>query len=148
MTIKELLKKYKRKYPGVPYEIYGATMIVSKKGQYWHSYNDAPAIIFLDGEEENWYKNGKRHREDDKPAVIHSNGKIWYKNGKRHRENDKPAFIWSNGEKEYWYHGEEYVLFEKNKKQINKLTPKKSSKQKQREDLLKEFTKELLNTQR
>ena len=30
-----------------------------------------------------WYKNDKRHREDDQPAVIWADGtKYWYKNGK------------------------------------------------------------------
>src|ERR1700758_1767170 len=36
--------------------------------------------------------NGQRHRENDQPAVIYSNGaQEWWYNGQRHRENDKPA---------------------------------------------------------
>ena len=55
---------------------------------------------------------------------------------------------WANGEKEYWYNGKEYDLIppEIQKKRIEKLTPKKSSKQKRREDLLKEFVCEVLST--
>ena len=60
---------------------------------------------------EEWYRNGKRHREDG-PAWIRylPDGSVaydtWYQNGKRHRE-DGPAFIryYPNGfgESEEWY---------------------------------------------
>ena len=40
-------------------------------GQY-HSYNDEPAIEYLDGSAKLWYKNGLIHRID-KPAIIHRN---------------------------------------------------------------------------
>ena len=34
-----------------------------------------------DGSQE-WYKNGNRHRDNDKPAIILNNGtQYWYKNG-------------------------------------------------------------------
>ena len=76
--------------------------------KYWykngklHRGNDKPAIEFPDGSK-SWYKNGKRHRENDKPAIEYLSGtKVWYINGKRHRENDKPAIEWSNGRKEWW----------------------------------------------
>ena len=46
--------------------------------------------------------------------------------------------------KEYWYEGKQYNFGPK--KQIEKLTPKKTKKQKQREDLLKEFVVEVLET--
>jgi hypothetical protein len=50
-----------------------------------------------------WYKNGKRHRDNDLPAVIETNGiQIWYKNGKKHREHDLPAEIYPNGD-QFWY---------------------------------------------
>ena len=150
MTIEELLEKYKKKYPGVPYEVPSKTdvKIVSKKNGKEHSYGDAPSIVYTD-EAKHWHKKGKRHRENDKPAIIIPNGiKKWYKEGELHRENDKPAIIWANGEKEYWYNGKEYDLIppEIQKKRIEKLTPKKSSKQKRREDLLKEFVCEVLST--
>ena len=50
--------------------------------------------------EEHWHKDGKLHREGDKPADIwyRKDGSIrhelWYKDGKLHREADKPAVIW------------------------------------------------------
>ena len=143
MTVEQLLEKYKKKYPNVPYEIGSYGKIISEKNGKLHSYGDAPAIAIVWPDEKQWYRNGKLHRENDKPAVINSNGKKWWYEGELHRENDKPAIIWSNGEKEYWYHGKEYSLPEQDKKQINKLTTKKSSKQKQREDLLKEFVNEI-----
>ena len=68
MTIEELLKKYKRKYPGVPYER-TSIRIKSKKNGKLHSYGDAPAIVYDDGSEL-WYKEGKVHRENDLPAYI------------------------------------------------------------------------------
>ena len=128
MTVEELLEKYKRKYPNVPYERtknYFPNYIFSKKNGKFHSYNDAPSIVLLDGKEE-WHYEDKLHRENDKPAVIHP-----------------------NGIKTYFYHGKMYnILYnsEKRKNQINKLTAKKTSKQKQREDLLKEFVSEVLST--
>ena len=153
MTLEELLKKYKKKYPGVPYEIYSLyNAIVSEKNGKLHSYIDAPAGVNLNKNgkivSEEWYYEDKLHRENDKPAVVYSDGKkFWYYNGRTHRENGKPAVIFPNGRKEYWYHGEEYDPTdtpEKNKKQIEKITAKKSSKQKEREKLLKEFVKEIV----
>lgn len=49
---------------------------------------------------ENWYKNGKKHREDG-PASIAFESKYWYRDGLLHRE-DGPAIDNSNGEK-CWY---------------------------------------------
>ena len=167
MTIEELLEKYKKKYPGVPYERMYTTYIFSVKNEELHSYGDAPAIVYKD-EEKRWYKEGKVHRENDKPAVISDGTKEWWYKDKRHRENDKPAVIYSDGAKQWWYegkahrengkpavifpngrkeyylNGKQYVPSEESIKQINKLTTKKSSKQKQREDLLKEFVNEML----
>ena len=152
MTIEELLEKYKKKYPGVPYER-TSIRIKSKKNGKLHSYGDAPAIVYDDGSEL-WYKEGKKHRENDLPAYIQigeieKKRKEWWYNGKVHRENDKPAVVYDDGTKEYWYNGKEYDLTdtpEQNKNQINKITTKKSSKQKRREDLLKEFVVEMLST--
>ena len=48
---------------------------------------------------EEWYKDGKYHRENDQPAriVYHENGSKryegWYKDDEPHRENDQPAYI-------------------------------------------------------
>ena len=50
-----------------------------------------------------WYINGKRHRDDDKPAIVnHDGSQSWYQNGKPHREGDLPAAIFADGNK-YWY---------------------------------------------
>lgn len=46
------------------------------------------------------YKNKKNqlHNENDLPAVIWANNsKFWYKNGKRHRGGDNPAIIFFDG---------------------------------------------------
>jgi hypothetical protein len=49
--------------------------------------------------------NGKSHRIDDKPAVIHVDGiQIWYQNGKWHRDNDKSAIIYTDGEQHWCQH--------------------------------------------
>jgi hypothetical protein len=53
-----------------------------------------------------WYREGLRHREGDKPAVISANrNRFWYWKGLRHRGGDKPAVIWINGDREYWHNG-------------------------------------------
>ena len=106
MTVEKLLEKYKRKYPGVPYKI-NLYSIISQKNNKLHSYGDAPAEVGVD-EGKSWYKEGKLHRENDKPAVIYDEAKQWYYHGKLHRENDKPAIISLEGEKSYYYHGKEY----------------------------------------
>jgi len=61
-----------------------------------HNY-DGPAVINTDGFQE-WYKEGKRHREGDQPAIIWPCGtREWYKEGKWHREGDQPAIIKAGG---------------------------------------------------
>jgi hypothetical protein len=62
--------------------------------------DDGPAILFPDGEMY-YYKDDKKHR-DDGPAIIRADGrKAYYKNGKIHRD-DGPAVIYPNGTKEYY----------------------------------------------
>ena len=64
---------------------------------------DGPAIECANGTKE-WYLNGKRHREDG-PAIEYSDGaKYWYLNGELHRE-DGPAVEYSNGTKEWYQNG-------------------------------------------
>lgn len=60
-----------------------------------HSFNDKPAAVYEDGTQY-WYKNDKRHRDGDKPAVITSDMQAWFKDGLRHRD-DGPAEIWEGG---------------------------------------------------
>lgn len=68
-----------------------------------HSFDDRPAIVYESSGAQYWYKNGKLHRDRDKPAVIDREGaQYWYKNGKFHREGDKPAIVYSDG-KQLWF---------------------------------------------
>jgi len=98
-------------------------------GQF-HSYNDEPAIEYVDGSKE-WYKHGKFHRDngyatinkyktkkyyrdgllhrDGGPAIkMESGTQYWYKNGLLHRE-DGAASCYGSGDdinnhmSEYWY---------------------------------------------
>jgi hypothetical protein len=85
-------------------EIYG-------RKEWWvngkkHRDDDLPAIEFSNGSKY-WYVNGKRHRGDDKPAVESKDDdvKIWYVNDKLHRDNNMPAVEFSNGYKEWWVNG-------------------------------------------
>ncbi len=52
-----------------------------------------------------WYKNGRLHREGDKPSYENDNLgiSIWYKQGKRHRDNDKPAYVDKEDGTKGWY---------------------------------------------
>ena len=68
-----------------------------------------------------WYKNGKRHRENDLPAIEYANGtKHWYLNGKIHRETG-PAIEQSDGTKEWWLNNKRFWE-EEWKKLIKKKT--------------------------
>jgi hypothetical protein len=61
---------------------------------------DGPAITFSTGTEY-WFLNGLRHRTDG-PAVVFADGtECWFINGLRHR-TDGPAIIYSDGS-EYWF---------------------------------------------
>ncbi len=67
-----------------------------------HRDDDKPAFVDHIGNQ-CWYKNGKLHRDDDKPAIVYWDGdQFWYKNGKLHREGDKPASVYQNGDLR-WY---------------------------------------------
>jgi hypothetical protein len=78
--------------------------------KYWyklgklHRDNDLPAIIHSDGSSE-WFQNGLLHREQDLSARITKEFQVWYKNGLRHRDNDLPASI-SAGIQEWWKNGQ------------------------------------------
>ena len=64
-----------------------------------------------------WYdRDGRRHRDDDLPAVIWSGSdfpvcttffgcKSWYQHGKCHREGNLPALVFSNGDQMWYTHG-------------------------------------------
>jgi hypothetical protein len=87
---------------------------ITSSHEYWIRYDSninhrecGPDVIFADGSKY-WFKDGKQHRDGDKPAVILANGsKWWYKDGKLHRDGDEPAVICADGSKEYWVNGVE-----------------------------------------
>ena len=75
-----------------------------KNGKF-HREEDKPAVIYYRGEKQ-WYKNGRLHRDGDEPAVIYYNGsKQWYKNDELHRDGDKPAVIRPDGKKAWYKNG-------------------------------------------
>ena len=82
---------------------------VDKKGRTYcngllHSWNDEPAVnrAGMKG----WFKDGKPHRDGDKPAFECTNGtKAWHKDCKPHRDGDKPAVEWVHGAKEWYKNG-------------------------------------------
>lgn len=70
-----------------------------------HRDDDLPAIEHSDGTKE-WFFKGERHRGGGKPAIVRADGtKIYYKHNKHHRSGDLPAFEWANGTKEWWVDG-------------------------------------------
>ena len=40
--------------------------------------------------------------------IYDHGGKEWYQYGKKHRDNDQPAIIFANGIKWYYHDGERY----------------------------------------
>jgi hypothetical protein len=76
----------------------------------FHSNGDFPAIETEDGYKV-WFRDGKRHRDNDLPAVeyVYNNCifREWYKDGLRHRDNDLPALEYGDGGccKEWWVNG-------------------------------------------
>ena len=85
---------------------------------------DGPAVVYSDGTEK-WFKEGKLHREDG-PAVVYPGGtKLWYKYDKIHRE-DGPAIIYSDGNTSFYLNGNMYTQeeFEKKTKVVKELSVK------------------------
>ncbi len=83
------------------------------KGQY-HRDDDLPAIIHSNGTNE-WWFNGVRHRENNMPAIMDKYGRTkYYYQGRLHRTNG-PAVIFNNGQEEYWINGEKV----RNKKEFS-----------------------------
>jgi hypothetical protein len=57
-----------------------------------------------------WFKDGKLHRDGDRPAVICANGnRYWYKDGKLHRDGDRPAAMYADGSQFYYKNGMYYT---------------------------------------
>ena len=69
-----------------------------------HRDNDKPAAVYANGDM-SWYQHGQLHRDNDQPAVVYGSGEQkWYLNGKLHRSSGKPAII-TNDRREYWENG-------------------------------------------
>jgi hypothetical protein len=86
-------------------------VIIDGRGtEFWHNNNnqfhredDKPAVVFTNGTQY-WYKNDKRHRENG-PAIIYYNGdEHWYLNGELHCESG-PAIMRNDGSQEWWING-------------------------------------------
>ncbi len=69
--------------------------------------NDMPSVVVYDNTRNivgmRFYRYGKLHRDDNKPAYIHrdSYGSVmckWYQHANLHRENDEPAWVESNND--------------------------------------------------
>ena len=72
-----------------------------------HRDNDRPAIENQGSR--HWFQNGQLHRDNDLPAFeCATGGRSWFKNGERHRDNDLPAETWGNGCKVWWRHGQRH----------------------------------------
>ena len=75
----------------------------------FHSFRDLPAIV-EDQDKQQWYQNGKRHRDNDQPAVIwYAEGtraiEEWWRHGRRHRDNDQPFVVFSDeAQRQWWNH--------------------------------------------
>ena len=87
------------------------TKEIRQKYNAWYRYgklhrdNDLPAIIHTNGSKE-WYQNGLSHR-NNLPAVEYASGeKEWYKHDYLHSFNDQPAIIHANGDKRWYKHGQ------------------------------------------
>jgi hypothetical protein len=85
--------------------------IISKEWWYHgkrHRENDQPAIVCEDesfSTLKEWWVNDIRHRDNDNPALTYGNNHLeWWVNDKRHRDNDKPAFVNEN-HLEWWVNG-------------------------------------------
>ena len=106
MTLKEFnhkLEQLNQQFTGVKdnYNGYKEWFVNGKR----HLDDDLPAIEWINGGKD-WYVNGKLHREGDRPAVEWFNGdKYWYKNGDLHREGGLPAIEGANGYKAWWLNG-------------------------------------------
>jgi hypothetical protein len=85
-----------------------------------HREDDLPAVILENGTKE-WWKDGRLCRDNDKPSVILADGtRRWYKNGVLHRDGDKPAVIYAGGNRQWWKNGKQLEQPEHTKKKKEK----------------------------
>ena len=76
-------------------------------GRSRHEFSRKSGVIRIrTGYATEWYANSMLHREEDLPAIEHSNGdREWFYEGLRHRENDLPAIVDVNGAREWYLRG-------------------------------------------
>ncbi len=75
-----------------------------------HREDDKPAVTLVDGTRE-WWFHGNLHRDGDKPArIMHDGSEEWWQLGKRHRDGDKPAVVLANGQEERWLYGRKITV--------------------------------------
>lgn len=81
----------------------GPAVIYPSGRKEWYVNGELVHLLSASGDQE-FYKQGRLHREDG-PAVICANDtKKWYIDGKLHRE-DGPAITYPSGHKEYYKQG-------------------------------------------
>jgi hypothetical protein len=68
---------------------------------------DGPAVVWNNGYNE-WFNNGKPHRENGTVDEYISGTKEWWIKGNRHRE-DGPAIEYPNGSKFWYLNGKQYL---------------------------------------
>ena len=80
-------------------KFFARSILVSGSVDTTHTPKMASPVVDIDSYgTRRWYKDGKRHRDGDLPAVVFENGDaVWYKDGKRHRDGDKPAVVFVSG---------------------------------------------------
>lgn len=96
---------------GITESYYDHIITIWRKNGRKHK-EDGPAVKYIGGEQEFWF-NGKKHRDGDLPAVVVPYELYeWWFNGKLHRK-DGPALIQmsayaSRCKEEWWYNGKNY----------------------------------------
>lgn len=80
---------------------------IIKGKRLYHCDGDKPAIS-INSKIFEYYYNGKRQRNNDKPAYITPDIQIWYYKGKKHRLNN-PSVIHADGTVEYWLNDKHYT---------------------------------------
>ncbi len=66
-----------------------------------------------------WTRNSKYHRRFG-PAIDYSGSPaalMWFRNGRRHRKHDKPAIEWNNGDKAWYFDGKLHTCWSNGKLQ-------------------------------
>jgi hypothetical protein len=74
----------------------------------YHSpaYGKLPAVSLANNVCQEWYVDGKRHRDGGLPAVVYTYSvQYWYVNDKPHRDGGLPAVIYADGTQEWYVDG-------------------------------------------